>query len=61
MKENTLIGLLAGMLLGAAVAFGTFGDMLIVAFFGALGVIVMKIVQGELDITDVLNKKKTQQ
>ena len=52
--QPTVTGLFVGLLLGIAQAFGGFGDMLIVAFFGALGYLVMKVVEGELDLTDYL-------
>ena len=53
--QSTVIGLFVGLLLGIAFAFEGFGDMLIVAFFGALGVLVVKVVEGEVDLTDYIN------
>lgn len=50
----TVVGLLVGLFLGLALAFGGFGDMLIVAFFGALGYLVAKVLVGELDVTEYL-------
>ena len=47
----TVVGLFVGLFLGLALAFGGFGDMLIVAFFGALGFLVAKVLVGELDVT----------
>jgi hypothetical protein len=38
-----------------ALAFEGFGDMLIVAFCGAVGYIVMKVVEGEIDLTQYLS------
>ena len=50
----TLVGLFVGLFLGLALAFGGFGDMLIVAFFGALGYLIAKVLVGELDVTEYL-------
>jgi hypothetical protein len=44
------IGTAVGLVLGFAVAFGSFGQMLIVAVFGAIGYGVAKIVAGEVDL-----------
>ncbi|CAN5473994.1 MAG: DUF2273 domain-containing protein [Actinomycetota bacterium] len=51
---TTLVGLFVGLFLGLALAFGGFGDMLIVAFFGALGYLIAKVLVGELDVTEYL-------
>jgi hypothetical protein len=50
----TVVGLIVGLFLGLALAFGGFGDMLIVAFFGALGYLIAKVLVGELDVTEYL-------
>ena len=50
----TVVSLFVGLFLGLALAFGGFGDMLIVAFFGALGFLVAKVLVGELDVTEYL-------
>ncbi len=52
--QPTLVGLLVGLILGIALAFEGFGAMLIVAFCGAVGYIVVKVVQGEIDLTQYL-------
>ncbi len=52
--QPTIVGLFVGLLLGLALAFGGFGSMLIVAFCGAVGYVVMKVVQGEIDLTPYL-------
>ena len=49
-----LVGLFVGLFLGLALAFGGFGDMLIVAFFGVLGYLIAKVLVGELDVTEYL-------
>ncbi len=53
--QTTTIGLFVGLILGLALAFEGFGDMLIVAFCGALGFVVMKVVEGDLDLTEYIN------
>jgi len=53
----TVVGLFVGLFLGLALAFGGFGDMLIVAFFGALGYLVAKVLVGELDVTEYLGSR----
>jgi len=49
--QPTVVGLFVGLILGLALAFEGFGAMLIVAFCGAAGFIVVKVVQGEIDLT----------
>jgi hypothetical protein len=39
-----------GLILGLAVVFGSFGDMLIVALFGAIGYGMAKVLNGDLDL-----------
>ena len=52
--QPTIVGLFVGLLLGMALAFDGFGAMLIVAFCGAVGYVIMKVVQGEIDLTPYL-------
>lgn len=52
--QPTVVGLFVGLLLGLALAFDGFGAMLIVAFCGVVGYVVMKVVQGEIDLTPYL-------
>ena len=50
MTRTTAIGIVIGLALGVAVAFGNFGDMLIVALFAAIGFVVAKVAEGDLDL-----------
>jgi hypothetical protein len=50
MTRTTAIGIVIGLALGLAVAFGNFGDMLIVALFAVIGFIVAKVLEGDLDL-----------
>ena len=52
MSRSTL-GLLVGLVLGYAAIFGGFGDMLIVALIGAIGFVVGKALEGELDLSQL--------
>ena len=52
------IGILVGLALGFAVAFGSFGDMLIVALFGVLGYGIAKIRQGDVDVVTYLSGRR---
>ena len=40
---------ITGLVLGLALVFGNFGDMLIVALFGAIGYGVAKVLDGDFD------------
>ena len=57
--KPTYAGLFTGLILGYVFALLGFADMLVVALFGLIGYLVMKAVQGELDIvTDVLDRNR---
>jgi hypothetical protein len=53
--QRSTVGLFVGLILGLALAFEGFGAMLIVAFCGALGFVVVKVVEGEIDLTEYIN------
>jgi hypothetical protein len=50
----TLVGLLVGIALGFAGAFGGFDAFLIVALLGLVGFIAGKVVAGQIDLTPYL-------
>jgi hypothetical protein len=50
----TVTGLFVGLLLGFVLVLEGFGEMLIVALFGAVGYLVMRVVEGELDLTQYI-------
>ena len=52
MSRSTL-GLIVGLVLGYAAIFGGFGDMLIVALIGAIGFVVGKALEGDLDLAQI--------
>lgn len=49
-------GLLAGLILGAAGYIGGFGAFLVALLIGAIGLIVGRVLDGELDINAVLGR-----
>ncbi len=51
------IGLFTGLLLGITIVFASFGDMLIVALIGAIGVIIGKALDGDLDLDRFMPKR----
>ena len=51
---RSTIGLFVGLALAFALVFGGFGDMLIVALFGALGHVLPKVLDGEVDASATL-------
>jgi ABC-type phosphate transport system permease subunit len=56
--QPTVVGLFTGLLLGIALIIGDFADMLVVAFFGAIGYVVMKVFEGELDIGEMIDRNR---
>jgi hypothetical protein len=58
MTRTTAMGIVIGLALGLAVAFGNFGDMLIVALFGAIGFVVAKVLEGDLDLGGYLPRRR---
>jgi hypothetical protein len=57
MMTRTVFGTFVGLALGFAVIFGSFGDMLVVALFGAIGFVVAKVVEGELDLSRYMSNR----
>lgn len=55
---RTTLGVVTGLALGLALAFGSFGQMLIVALFAAIGFIVAKVLDGELDLSPYLTRRR---
>ena len=52
----TQTGLLAGLVLGVAAAFGGFVAFLIVLVLGAIGLIIGRVLDGQLDLNAVLGR-----
>ena len=55
---HTALGIVIGLALGLALAFGSFGQMLIVALFAAVGFVVAKVLEGDLDLSPYLSRRR---
>jgi hypothetical protein len=55
---RTTLGIVIGLALGLALAFGSFGQMLIVALFAVIGFIVAKVLDGDLDLSPYLARRR---
>jgi hypothetical protein len=55
--QTTTVGLFVGLILGLALVLEGFGAMLVVAFFGVLGYLTPKVIDGELDLTELLGER----
>lgn len=53
---RTVLGIIVGLALGLTVAFGSFGQMLIVALFAVAGFVVAKVLDGDLDLSPYLSR-----
>jgi hypothetical protein len=49
---------ITGLVLGLALVFGNFGDMLIVGLFGLIGYVIAKVLEGELDVQGWLSRSR---
>jgi hypothetical protein len=55
---RTTLGIVIGLALGLALAFGSFGQMLIVALFAVIGFVVAKVLEGDLDLSPYLSRRR---
>ncbi len=53
---RTALGIFVGVALGLTVAFGSFGQMLIVALFAVAGFVVAKALDRDLDLSPYLSR-----
>ena len=58
MMNRTALATVTGLILGLALVFGNFGDMLIVALLGLIGYGVAKVLDGELDVQGWLSRSR---
>jgi hypothetical protein len=56
--NRTALATVIGLILGLALVFGNFGDMLIVALLGAIGYGVAKVLDGNLDVQGWLSRSR---
>lgn len=54
----TIIGLLVGLALGFAGAFGGFTAFIIVLFLGILGLLVGRLLDGQLDLSSLTGRDR---
>lgn len=57
--NRTFLGTAVGLALGFALAFGSFGQMLVVALFAALGWGLAKVLGGEVDLSPYLEGRRS--
>ncbi len=57
--NRTALATIVGLFLGFTLVFGNFGDMLIVALFGAIGYGLAKVLDGDVDVNALLAKART--
>ncbi|HEX8758466.1 MAG TPA: hypothetical protein VF734_00515 [Pseudonocardiaceae bacterium] len=53
----TTLGLLTGLILGLAGVIGGFSGFLLTLVLGAIGLLVGRVLDGELDLSEVFNAK----
>jgi hypothetical protein len=56
--NRTALATLTGLVLGLALVFGSFGDMLIVALLGAIGYAIAKVLDGDWDVQGWLSRSR---
>ncbi len=57
MLSPSVLGVVVGLALGYAAAFGGFSEFVIVAVFAAVGYVVGKVVEGQIDIGAFLGSR----
>jgi hypothetical protein len=57
--NRTALATVTGLILGLALVFGNFGDMLIVALLGAIGYVIAKILDGDWDVAGWLTRARS--
>jgi hypothetical protein len=57
--NRTALATVTGLILGLALVFGSFGDMLIVALLGAIGYGVAKVLDGDMDVQGWLSRSRS--
>ncbi|MFY9862729.1 MAG: hypothetical protein WAK58_02860 [Trebonia sp.] len=58
MMNRTALATITGLVLGVALVFGDFGDMLIVALFGVIGYLAAKVLDGDIDAQAWLSRTR---
>ena len=58
MMNRTALATVTGLILGLALVFGNFGDMLIVALLGSIGYGIAKVLNGDVDVQGWLSRSR---
>jgi hypothetical protein len=56
--NRTALATITGLILGLALVFGNFGDMLVVGLFGLIGYVIAKVLDGDLDVQGWLSRAR---
>jgi chromate transport protein ChrA len=56
--QRAHVGIFIGLILGLALVLTSFGEMLVVALAGAIGWVVIRVVDGDLDVGEFLNRNQ---
>ena len=56
--DRTALATVTGLILGLALVFGNFGDMLIVALLGLIGYGIAKVLDGDWDLQGWLSRSR---
>jgi hypothetical protein len=56
--NRTALATITGLVLGLALVFGNFGDMLIVGLLGLIGYVIAKVLDGDLDLQGWLTRSR---
>ncbi len=56
--NRTSLATITGLVLGLTLAFGNFGDMLIVGLLGLIGYVIAKVLDGDLDVQGWLARSR---
>jgi hypothetical protein len=57
--NRTALATVTGLILGLALVFGNFGDMLIVGLLGAIGYGAAKVLDGDMDVQGWLSRSRS--
>lgn len=54
--SRTIAAMFAGLILGIVATWGNFGAFVVVVFFGALGLVIGLILDGKINVSNVLSR-----
>jgi hypothetical protein len=58
--QPSVIGLFVGLILGLMLQLDGFGSMVVVALIGLIGFVVGKVLQGEIDLGELIDRTRRQ-